>query len=461
MMNAAVVVPLNHLPGDTNLTAVTAFDDIKCHEGTPWNSVYCSTAEESFRAGESVELEPPIHFAGNHHAPVGAILRVDQQANPQRVLLSLFLKVTADMGIRRHEPPESRPYIQYPSQHVIWTRYQGWYPVTRVRREAFLISPWEVNGAVNDAQVAYGMKNAHCIIAKWEHDILLPGRAFQPIGNQENNIPGCLHLIGFDCVTYRHWVFRSTVAVKIAEVLSKASLATRTQQNINIPGVHRSSWDNFKKNTIPLGETTERKGVVTIRTVRANLVVEMLRDHAVKHFARFDTAPRLEFLKSYFGSGIQGAGRIRRFAGPKLERTGPAPAYLARRMNNGESVGAIIGLPEEPTIRYHSAEPGLDFLFNPARRQLTIRVRYRIADIADAAIREQVLGLPPKNPADPGAAPAIPNMTQFEHNGTLFLIMNQSPAGEVVCKVMETGNGLNQGDIVNLPFAVVQQALNE
>jgi hypothetical protein len=165
MMNAAATDA-----DATNLNANTAFSDIKWDEGTQWNNVYCSTAKENFRAGESVELDPPIQITGtNYYAQVGAILRVDQQCDQQRVLLSLFLDVTPDMGIR-HDPPDDQVYTQYPEKQVVWTRYQGWYPVTRVRREAYVVTPWEVSAGLNDTQITYGMSNAYCVVAKWQHE---------------------------------------------------------------------------------------------------------------------------------------------------------------------------------------------------------------------------------------------------------------------------------------------------
>jgi hypothetical protein len=316
MMNAAVDHD-NLVDGDANprLNADMPFCDIKGDdEATQWNNVYCPLATENFRAGESVEVEPPIQIAGTDYiAPVAAILRVSQQSNPQRVLLSLFLSVTQEMGIR-NEPPSTREYVQYPVQQVVWTRYQGWYPTTRVRREAFVVAPWEVNAGLNQTHVACGMTNAYCVVAKWHHDVLLPRRAFQPLRDEKVIIPGCLNSINFECVTQRYWSFRSTVAIKIADVLSKSSLTATTKETVQLDNITPSHWDNFKKRTIPL-ENTARNGIVTTRTIRKNLVLEILRYETSKQFARFDTVPRLELLKAYFGSGIQGAGRVGRPAG--------------------------------------------------------------------------------------------------------------------------------------------------
>jgi hypothetical protein len=58
MMNAAVVHK-NLADGATNLNANTSFSDIKWDEASQWNTVYCPVAKENFRAGESVELDPP------------------------------------------------------------------------------------------------------------------------------------------------------------------------------------------------------------------------------------------------------------------------------------------------------------------------------------------------------------------------------------------------------------------
>jgi hypothetical protein len=464
MMNAGAA-PDDLADADPNLNTDTAFTDIKWDEATQFNNVYCPVANENFRAGESVEIQPPIQITGtNYYSPVGAILRVDQQRNPQRVLLSLFLNVTPDMGIN-HEPPDYREYIQYPSQQVVWTRYQGWYPVTLVRREAFVVAPWEVNAGLNDTQVSCGMTNAYCVVAKWRHEILIPKLAFQPLGHDKILIPGCLNLITFQSTTQRYWSFRSTVLVKIADVLSKPSLTATTQTSVRLDCISQSHWDNFKKQTIPL-ENTERNGIVTTRTIRKHLSIEMLRDATIKEFARFDTVQRFNLLKAYFGGGIQGAGRIRRFSGPRFSRrTGPAPAFCARRLLNADSVGGFVELPNEPTMSYYSTRPGIDLMFSLAKRQFTIRLRFKIKKVTDAGIKEKLLGLPPTLPPvlQEVEVLLVPNESQFEHEGMLFLVRNISVDGsEVVCEVSDGGNdGRNEGDQINLPLDVVRQRVRE
>lgn len=292
-MNAAVAHD-NLADGDTNLYADVAFSDIKWDEATQWNNIYCPVATENFRAGESVEIDPPIEIGGarNFRSHVGTILQVNQQSNPQRVLLSLFINITPDMGVPPQDSPRDRDYLQYPSKQVAWTRYQGWYPVTRVLREAFLVTPWEVNAGLNSAQVAYGMTNAYCVTARWNHDVAR--RAFQPLGHDENVIPGCLHMVDFDSATQRYWSFRTTVALKIADVFSKCALGTTAKQSIHLENITPSHWNNLKKRTIAL-EDTQRKGIVTTKTIRKHLTVEKLRNATIKQFARFDTERRCSF----------------------------------------------------------------------------------------------------------------------------------------------------------------------
>ena len=364
-----------------------------------------------------------------------------------------------------HRPPDDRPYIMYPSP-VVWTRYRGWYPVTRVQREAFVVLPWEVNDSENDAQLSCGMQNAYCIVAKWHHEVPNPRRQFEPIGHAKNSIPGCLHLAtNLDCVTQRCWTFRSTVALKIAEALSKPSLAAATKFSINLDGISNSLWENFKQRTIPL-EKTERKGVLTKRTIRKNLAIEMLRGPTTKHFWRFDTPLTMEMLKGYFGLGIQGAGRIRRFKGPKFSRrTGPSPAIRAKRLLVGDSVGAIIRLPEEPTKKYYSTKPGVDIIYHPAKRQFTIRVRFIIEGLSNPQVREQLLGLNPLPPVPSNDAShsfsVVPGETNFEHQGTLFVVKDFTIDGEEgVCEVVETQTPEDfiVGAQINFPIALVEQA---
>jgi hypothetical protein len=451
----------------SNLNVVLSFSDIKCDEENPWNNVHCSMAEDNFRVGESVELQQPIDIRpGDFVSHVGAILKVNQHSNPQQVLLSLFLDVSENMRINV-QPPDYRNYIQYPSQQLVWTRFQGWFPVNSIKREAFVVTPWAVNAGNNDAHLCYGMTNAYCMVAKWNHNVIDPIRAFEVLGHEKIDIPGCLHLIDFDCVTMRYWSFRSTVAVKIADLLSKPSLTTRTQETINLEGISKAHWENFKKRTIPF-EKTEREGIYTKRAIRKNLAVEMLKDATTKHFVRFDTVLRFALLKGYFGHGIKGAARLRRFAGPKFsKRSGPGPVFAVRRITNGQSVGALVGLPEEATIGYYSSQPGIDLLYHPAKRQFTIRARFRIRAVSDPVVRQELLCLPPAPP--PVQNPTYPHhqtvliakSTEFEHDGTLYQVNAVTIDGaEVVCEVLETDDdALNEADLINLPMEVVMEAV--
>ena len=372
MSNAATLSP-------QDLIVVGSFDDIRCDNNNPWNHVYCSTAYENFRAGESVEVEPPVVINGTTYASrVGAILRVDQHHNPPRVLLSLFLSITNDMGIRQHQPPDQQDYIQYPPTRVVWTRYQCWLPATCIRREAFVVTPWEVNNSLCNSHIAYGMANAYFVVAKWNNDVPFPHRrAFKPLGNSEMAIPGCLHSIDFECVTLRYWTFRWQVASRIVKVLGRSSKSgTITKVNVHVDGIHQKVWENFKNSTIP-DESTDRKGFTTKRAIRKNLTVQLLKDQGSKQFARFGTAERFNLLKSFFGSGIQVVPRIRRFAGPKFSRTtGPIPAVKARRIMSTETVGAFIEFPDVQDAAYHTNEPGIDLEHNTATQQLTIRIHY-------------------------------------------------------------------------------------
>jgi hypothetical protein len=182
LMNAAAAAAKND---GMDLNADTDFSDIQFDKVTPWNNVYCPEANQNFQAGESVELRHPVQITGTNYNPqVGAILKVNQQCNPQRLLLLLILDVTPDMRIE-HNPPDNQVYIQYPLQQLIWTQYQGWYSVTLIQREAYVVAPWEVSDGSNNTHVSIGMTNAYCVVAKWRHDVLHPTGAFQPITNKK------------------------------------------------------------------------------------------------------------------------------------------------------------------------------------------------------------------------------------------------------------------------------------
>ena len=455
-------------PTGENVSVITEFSEITFDIVTGHSTVYCARAGETFRAGESVEIDPPVLFSTpNFRSEVGAILKVDQRSDPQRVLLSLFLNLHDDMEIGRHNPPSHRDYVEYPSKHLVWTGFQGWFPATRVRREAFVVAPWEVNDSKKDAHVSYGMTNAYCVMAKLNHEVQPARRPFRLIGNDKTSIPGCLHLIEFDCATQRYWTFRSTVALKIANLLSKPSLGTRTQETIHQDGVPKSLWDNFKKRTIPL-ERTHKNGMLTRRAIRKHQAVEMLTDKIPKHFYRFDTISRIEMLKGYFGSGIQAVCRIRRPKGPKYsDREGPGrPAFkLAHHPKNQDTVGAVIRLPTETVDKYYSKEPGVDVLYTPDKSQLTIRVRYKIERVDHPDVVAQLKnGAPDDDPQDP--APAVPSAgTPFEYDGARWLVISDMIDGEgehlVVCEVEENYDNeeLTERQRVDLALDLVQNAV--
>jgi hypothetical protein len=145
--------------GNGILNCQMPFHEIKSDKTTSrCNTVHCSTANKNFQAGESIELHPPVHI-NIYVSHVAAILQVDQQSSPQRVLLSLFLDEKKEINIKLH-PPDKRSYVRYPFQRLVWTRYQGWFPTSRVQCEAFVVAPWEVDEAINHAEVCIGMNNA-------------------------------------------------------------------------------------------------------------------------------------------------------------------------------------------------------------------------------------------------------------------------------------------------------------
>jgi hypothetical protein len=339
--------------------------------------------------------------------------------------------------------------------------------VTQIRREAFLVSPWEVNESKKAANISYGMTNAYCIVALWKHDTRPPRKAFHPLGNGIKHIPGCLHLIDFECCTERSWSLRRLVAGKIVKVLSKSGNNTHTRVSFNLLGITLSQWNHFKNRTIPL-QQTEKKGIITKRTTRKDLVTEMIRDRTINHFARFDTAERLAILKGFFGDSIQGAGRVSRVIGvlPTISRLAdPAPVFLAKRLDFGATVGALIRLPEAPTASYYSESPGIDFLYYPEKEQLTVRIRYTIEGIEDPIIRQQLLGLPPlpaqnNAPLQLAAPPAVVPGANFELEGSVFVIRRVTDQDGVVSEVVETDDDdLEAGDEVIYAFDAVQQAV--
>jgi hypothetical protein len=116
-------------------------------------------------------------------------------------------------------------------------------------------------------------------------------------------------------------------------------------------------------------------------------------------------------------------------------------------------------------MSYYSTGPGIDLMFSLAKRQFTIRLRFKIKKVTDDGIKEKLLGLPPTLPPvlQEVEVLLVPNESQFEHDGMLFLVRNISVDGsEVVCEVLDGGDdGRNEGDQINLPLDVVRQRVRE
>jgi hypothetical protein len=191
----------------------------------------------------------------------------------------------------------------------------------------------------------------------------------------------------------------------------------------------------------------------------------MIRDKTINHFARFDTAQRLALLKSFFGDSIQAAGRFSRIAVPPISRQNPAPVFRAERLNVDHTVGAIIGLPGVPTVKYHSPSPGIDMLYYPVKQQLTVQLRYTIAAVTDTIVWQQLLGLPPlpaqnNGPLQLAAPEAVVPGSNFELEGSLFVVICVMDEDAVISEVVETDDAyLQEGDKVLYAFDLVQQAV--
>jgi hypothetical protein len=244
-------------------------------------------------------------------------------------------------------------------------------------------------------------------------------------------------------------------------LLSKASLSSRTSESIHLEGIFEWVFKNLIKHTIPL-EPTERQGVITKRAFWKTLTIEMLRGSTTKHYARFDTLERFELLKSYFGSSILGAARFRRFAGPSFSpQTGPNPAFSEKPhyLQNEDSVGVFLQLPETPTTRYYSKNPGIDVLYIPAKRQFTVRIQFVIADANDPDVLQQLLNIPPQpmaNNDDNGHLPdLVSNVTEFEHEGTMFVVRAMLVDNTVLCEKVDTA------EAIIIPLQEAQELVNK
>jgi hypothetical protein len=125
-------------------------------------------------------------------------------------------------------------------------------------------------------------------------------------------------------------------------------------------------------------------------------------------------------LKLFFGSGIAGAGQVRRSAGPKFSRqNGPGPTFCCHHIVNSDSVGGFTTLNDVPALKYYTKTPGTNMMYNKDKQQFTIRIRYSIGHLSDPVVHDQFVDPDPPPPPQP---PTLTIGTEFEHDGTLVQV---------------------------------------
>jgi hypothetical protein len=428
------------------------------------DSVYCPNASACFRPGESVVLQPSITGAGETFSALATILDVRQKPEAgevKEVLLSLYLPRHPDMRLRLDRPGD-RTYIVYPIQHVVWTKYKIWCSPNIIVREAFLICPREIEDGTNDSWISVGMSNAYCLVGKWNHERTTG--AFQSVGHGSPRLitpfsfPSILQ---WECTSANRWLFRRRIVIRIVHALSRSALSARTKENFKIDGVTEGDWSNFQCHTI---NATEKNGLLTFRANQGSCNFEVLKTKVDKLFARFDTSVTFLQLKEYFGQFIHGSLRARSPRGPDLLQ-GTSTAFRARRNLESDSIGmfAQFSLTGEQT--YYSKKPGIDFLYVPFKAELTCRLRFVILKTTDDLVRTNLLSLPPLPVvlANVGADSLIQGVTEFEENGTLYVVEDLTYDGsKVLCHVQETDDDeLTVGEERVFPLTTVLELVEE
>jgi hypothetical protein len=361
--------------------------------------------EHYLATGEFVCLRNPVSFrakAGPDSAEVtlqstvARILSVqtDSERNV-RVQLNLLLGATAfsQFPLSPVQPPPLRTYIQFPPE-LVWTNLTVLVDAREVVSEAFVFRHRHI--LFNDAGICVGMENAFFVRIRWKRD---PWEwSGIPAPELSSFEPFPFH----DCYSRRSWEVLLKLARLISFEMSKSSIAQRSTQNKKVDFT-QAMWDYLRYRLEPHAEVIEKKGVSTLLHLRKNGTKEVIKCRLLKESIRLDTNPLFDCLQRVLGQTIALGLRRPNPTAPNLKAR-QTLSYDSIRPANDDSFNLFLPLPEVTLdgTTHRPRHPGVDFKFDPNKRELRVAFRFRRASPFDPVLAAYIGVLPAHEESDAG-----------------------------------------------------------
>jgi hypothetical protein len=283
------------------------------------------------------------------------------------------------------QPPLTRTYIQFPPE-LVWTNLTVRLDAKEVLSEAFVFRHRHI--LFNDAGICVGMENAFFVRVRFQREPW-----------QWSGIPGP-ELSRFepfpfrDCYSRRSWEVLLNLTRLISFEMAKSSIMQRSTQNKKVHFT-KTMWDYLRYRLECQVEVIAKDGVSTILHVRKNGTKEVIKCRIVKESIRLDTSSLFEHLQRVLGRTIALGLRQRNPTAPKLSAR-ETLSFNSLRPSNEDTFNLFSPLPNQTVdgTTHRPRNPGVDFKYDPIKRELRVAFRFRRAAPHDHAVLALVGNLP-------------------------------------------------------------------
>jgi hypothetical protein len=176
--------------------------------------------------------------------------------------------------------------------------------------------------------------------------------------------------------------------------MAKSSIMQRSNQNKKVHFT-KTMWDYLRYRLESQVEVLAKNGVSTILHVRKNGTKEVIKCRIVKESIRLDTSSLFEHLQRVLGRTIALGLRQRNPAAPKL-RARETLTFNSLRPSNEDTFNLFFPLPNQTLdgTTHRPRNPGVDFKYDPIKRELRVAFRFRRAAPHDPVVLALVGDLP-------------------------------------------------------------------
>jgi hypothetical protein len=345
--------------------------------------------EHYVATGEFVCLRRPVYFKAKHgpncepvtlESTVARVLTVESHSeNEVDVWLNLLVAVDnfQEFPLAPVAPPNQRTYLQFPPE-LIWTNAAVQLDSKDVISEAFVFRLRHI--LFQDAGMCFGMKNAFFVRLRWDR------ASWKWSGIPDAAVCGFEPFPYSDCYTRRVWENLLRIARLISFEMARSSIAQSTRQSKKVHCT-KVMWDYLRYRLEPQVTVKERLGVSTILYLRKNGTKEVIKCRVLKGTIRLDTSSLFSLLQSVLGKSITLGLRKPSPGAPKLK--GPQSlTHVATRSCHEDSFNLFFPLPIDSLdgLTHRPRHRGVDFHFDPNKRELRVAFRFRRAPPFDPTV---------------------------------------------------------------------------